>query len=160
MWDGRRATGVSFQTSTGGRGGKLYKAWAKKEVILAAGAISTPAVLQRSGVGERAHLDRLKIPVIIDLPTVGKNLQEQTMSVLGAHGKELGKEGEGPSDVIAFPNLFELFGHQEAEKVVTYMWNNLDAWADSQKGHALSKEALKTVYELQWDFIVSKRGAA
>jgi choline dehydrogenase len=46
------------------------------EVILSAGAIGSVQVLERSGVGSAAHLNKLGIPVIADLPGVGENLQD------------------------------------------------------------------------------------
>ena len=46
------------------------------EVILSAGAIGSVQVLERSGVGAAAHLHKLGIPVIADLPGVGENLQD------------------------------------------------------------------------------------
>jgi choline dehydrogenase len=49
----------------------------KREVILAAGAFNSPQLLQLSGVGPRADLERLGIPVVVDLPGVGKNLQDR-----------------------------------------------------------------------------------
>lgn len=49
---------------------------ARREVILCAGAIGSPAILERSGIGEAGHLARLGIPVIHDAPGVGGNLQD------------------------------------------------------------------------------------
>jgi choline dehydrogenase len=46
------------------------------EVILSAGAIGSVQILERSGVGSGAHLNKLGIPVIADLPGVGENLQD------------------------------------------------------------------------------------
>jgi choline dehydrogenase len=46
------------------------------EVILSAGAIGSVQVLEHSGVGSTAHLNKLGIPVIVDLPGVGENLQD------------------------------------------------------------------------------------
>ncbi len=46
------------------------------EVILSAGAIGSVQVLERSGVGSAAHLNKLGIPVVADLPGVGENLQD------------------------------------------------------------------------------------
>ena len=46
------------------------------EVILSAGAIGSVQILERSGVGSAAHLNKLGIPVIADLPGVGENLQD------------------------------------------------------------------------------------
>lgn len=49
---------------------------ANREVILAAGTANTPPILQRSGVGARKHLESLGIPVVVDLPGVGQNVQD------------------------------------------------------------------------------------
>ncbi|KAB8215098.1 hypothetical protein BDV33DRAFT_227863 [Aspergillus novoparasiticus] len=53
---------------------------AKKEVILTAGALNTPKLLELSGIGNRAILDQFNIPVVIDNPNVGENLQDHLMS--------------------------------------------------------------------------------
>src|SRR5882762_6273097 len=58
LFDGKRAIGVEFS-----RGGKVEKADAAREVILAGGAIGSPHLLQLSGVGDPAHLARAGIPV-------------------------------------------------------------------------------------------------
>ena len=54
-------------------GGQTHTPRAQREVILCAGAIHSPAILQRSGIGPAALLERLQIPVRADLP-VGENL--------------------------------------------------------------------------------------
>lgn len=48
----------------------------KKEVILAAGAVHTPQILQLSGIGDKELLQRLGLSVLIDLPGVGQNYQD------------------------------------------------------------------------------------
>ncbi|GII91823.1 GMC family oxidoreductase [Sinosporangium siamense] len=50
---------------------------ARKEVILACGAFNSPQLLMLSGIGPRAHLARHGIPVVVDLPGVGGNLQDR-----------------------------------------------------------------------------------
>ena len=49
---------------------------AKKEVILAAGTIHTPQILQLSGVGGAALLKQAGVPIKVDLPGVGSNFQD------------------------------------------------------------------------------------
>lgn len=56
--------------------GKNLNARASKEVILCAGAIGSPHLLQLSGIGPKAHLEEHAIEVVHDLPGVGENLQD------------------------------------------------------------------------------------
>lgn len=69
--NGRRATGITYR-----RGGKRYHAVAEREVILAAGAINTPKLLEHSGIGQPERLAALGIAPQHDLPGVGENLQD------------------------------------------------------------------------------------
>jgi choline dehydrogenase len=71
LFDGKRATGVEFE-----RAGKVERAEAAREVILAGGAVGSPHILQLSGIGDPAHLARAGIAVHHPLPGVGKNLQD------------------------------------------------------------------------------------
>jgi len=71
LFTGKRATGVSWlQKET------QHTAHARREVLLCAGAIASPQILQRSGVGPAGLLKRLDIPLVHDLPGVGANLQD------------------------------------------------------------------------------------
>ena len=54
----------------------IFNITAKAEVIVSAGAFHTPTVLQRSGIGPAAFLKSAGIPVVLDLPGVGSNLQD------------------------------------------------------------------------------------
>ncbi|KDM93264.1 choline dehydrogenase [Photobacterium galatheae] len=69
--EGKRATGIEFE-----RGGKIQTASAHKEVILSAGSVGSPQLLQLSGIGPKAVLEDAGIPVQHDLPGVGENLQD------------------------------------------------------------------------------------
>jgi choline dehydrogenase len=57
-------------------GGKMFRADAKRETLLAAGAIGSPQILQLSGIGPAADLHRHGITPLVDLPGVGENLQD------------------------------------------------------------------------------------
>ncbi|KAJ7234408.1 alcohol oxidase [Mycena rebaudengoi] len=65
------ATAVSFVSN-----GVTYKASASKEVILSAGAVQTPQLLELSGIGNKTILSGLGIRTLVDLPGVGTNLQD------------------------------------------------------------------------------------
>ncbi|KAK4210072.1 oxygen-dependent choline dehydrogenase [Rhypophila decipiens] len=74
--DQKVATGVQVMgTDDSSLAGNLT---ASKEVILAAGAIHTPQILQLSGVGPGVLLTDLNIPLVYDLPGVGSNLQDRS----------------------------------------------------------------------------------
>ncbi|KAJ7364387.1 hypothetical protein DFH08DRAFT_272685 [Mycena albidolilacea] len=66
-----RAVGVEFANSPGG---PRFKARARKEVVVSAGAIHSPHILMLSGVGPATQLKAYKIPVVLDAPAVGANL--------------------------------------------------------------------------------------
>jgi len=71
LFEGTRAVGIEYL-----KGGELHQAMADREVVLSSGAIGSPKILQLSGVGPRALLDKVGVPVVKDLPGVGQNLQD------------------------------------------------------------------------------------
>lgn len=71
LFDGKRATGVEA-----GRRGALRKIRARREVLLAAGALQSPQLLQLSGVGPAALLNQHGIGIVHAAPGVGENLQD------------------------------------------------------------------------------------
>jgi choline dehydrogenase len=71
LFEGQRATGVEFL-----RGGVRVSAQARREVIVSAGAINSPQLLELSGVGDAGLLRRLAIPVVAAVPAVGQGLQD------------------------------------------------------------------------------------
>ncbi|KAI0640681.1 hypothetical protein C8Q79DRAFT_434415 [Trametes meyenii] len=147
-----RTTGVEFGATNAG--GPVYTAFARREVILAAGSIATPALLQLSGIGDSELLSPLGIHTLIDLKTVGRNLQEQTLSVVVAQGTDYDVGGLGPMNALGFPNLYQLFGRNATSAVRTIQMS-IDQWAQSQAGSALSAEALRAIYDIQMDLIVN-----
>ena len=70
-FNGRRASGVSYR-----RRGAAHTALARREVLLCAGALQTPQLLQISGVGPEGLLRGFDIPLVHELPGVGENLQD------------------------------------------------------------------------------------
>ena len=82
-FEGRRCTGVNYVG-----GGQAHSAAARHEVILAAGAVNTPQLLELSGIGQGERLQALGIQVRHALPGVGENLQDhlQLRSVVKVNG--------------------------------------------------------------------------
>ncbi|MET3479176.1 GMC family oxidoreductase [Variovorax atrisoli] len=78
LFDGTRAAGVTYR-----QGGELKTARCRGEVLLSAGSLQSPQLLQLSGIGPRALLDRFGIPVQHELPGVGENLQDHLQIRLG-----------------------------------------------------------------------------
>ncbi len=71
LFQGTTATGVEWITN-----GKVHQAQAEREVILSAGAVQSPQILQLSGIGPKALLEKHGIPVVFDAPEVGENLKD------------------------------------------------------------------------------------
>lgn len=76
--EGTRATGVHVRTEDG----EEHVVRARREVLVCAGAVDTPRLLLHSGIGPRADLEKLGIPVVHDLPGVGENLLDHPESVI------------------------------------------------------------------------------
>ena len=85
IFDGKRAVGVEWQE---GDSTIPTRATANKEVLLCAGAIASPQILQRSGVGSAELLAEFDIPLVHDLPGVGENLQDHLEMYLQYECKE------------------------------------------------------------------------
>ena len=87
LFDGTRAVGVEYLS-----GSKLYRAarnpdesaeptknivYARHEVILSGGAFNSPQLLMLSGIGDANELRKFDITPVVDLPAVGKNMQDR-----------------------------------------------------------------------------------
>ncbi len=71
LFDDGRATGIAYM-----RKGEAFEATARREVILAGGAINSPQLLMLSGIGDPEHLKPMGIEPLISAPAVGRNLQD------------------------------------------------------------------------------------
>jgi choline dehydrogenase-like flavoprotein len=88
---GNRAAGVLAQASDGA----TAEIWARREVVVCAGAIDSPRLLQLSGIGPAAVLEAAGVDVRVDLPGVGENLMDH------AEGIVVWEVGEPPPRVCA-----------------------------------------------------------
>jgi 5-(hydroxymethyl)furfural/furfural oxidase len=92
LFDGHRATGLLVRGEDGAE-----RSIAARHVVVAAGAIGSPAMLMRSGIGPGAHLQSRGIPVIADRPGVGENLQEHPATGLSVY---LAPHARGPGGEV------------------------------------------------------------
>jgi choline dehydrogenase len=102
--EGLRAVGVTYMQD-----GALHTVKANREVILSAGALESPRLLMLSGIGERAQLEEFGIPVLKDLPGVGKNLHPPptNMAIQPLHAHAFMKTDAA----LPGPDLQPLFFH-------------------------------------------------
>jgi choline dehydrogenase len=111
---GDRCTGVEYSI-----GSELVRAACRGEVVLSAGTVGSPLVLMRSGIGPERHLQDMDVDVILDLPGVGRNLQDHAAASVvyrstrplpaaaNSHGEVLGLLRSDPA--LAAPDLQVLF---------------------------------------------------
>jgi choline dehydrogenase len=83
LFEERRATGVAYLLN-----GETLEARASQEIILCGGAVNSPQLLLLSGVGPADQLGALDIPVVVDLPGVGCNLQDHLAVLINYECKE------------------------------------------------------------------------
>ncbi len=77
VFDGRRCVGAELRSTEG-----PFSARARGEVIVSGGALLSPKLLLLSGVGPGAELAKLGIPVVADLPAVGRNLLDHPTAMV------------------------------------------------------------------------------
>lgn len=92
------ATGVTFTHA-----GTKYTAHASREIILSAGTIGSPCILERSGIGSQSHCKEVSIKNIIDNSNVGENLQDHLTCGLSFEVKD----GVATADMMRDPAVIE-----------------------------------------------------
>ncbi|OGM47943.1 glucose oxidase [Aspergillus bombycis] len=148
-----RARGVEIITQDG-NGQQKSVINARKEVILAAGAMRSPAILELSGVGNPRILEKYGIPVEVNLPSVGENLQDQlnTSIVVSTETPVTGTR------TVAFASVSDIFG-SSAQSVADSVRSQLEEYADvTARGSngAMRKEDLLKMFEVQHDLVFAK----
>ena len=75
-----KAVGVIFKDEKGDQHQALLGNKAQSEIILSCGAIGTPQMLLLSGIGPKADLEKMNIPVVLDNKFVGKGMSDNPMN--------------------------------------------------------------------------------
>jgi choline dehydrogenase-like flavoprotein len=81
LFEGTTATGVEFAARDGSTTPRTVRA--RREVILSAGTIHSPQILQLSGIGPAPLLQQAGIPLLVDLPGVGQHFQDHMYLSVG-----------------------------------------------------------------------------
>lgn len=83
VMEGKRAIGIEYS-----KGSQIHTVHARKEVILAAGSVGSPQLLQLSGIGPQQVLQEAGVELVHDLPGVGENLQDHLEVYFQYHCKQ------------------------------------------------------------------------
>lgn len=140
--------GVEFGTD-----GATHEVFAKHEVILAAGALVTPLILEYSGIGLKSVLDAAKIPQIVELP-VGQNLQDQVTTALSA---KIHPVGAGQGQAIYFATFKDIFKGPSLETARGLLNSQIGQWAEDavKIGGFGNAKSLKVQMEMTRDWILN-----
>lgn len=102
--ESKHVKGINFDIN-----GKSMQAFAKKEVILSAGAVATPKILMLSGIGRSEDLSQFNIPVIQDLP-VGQNLQDHLLNIYSFTYHESRAKDQTPQEIS--DSVYSFYRHR------------------------------------------------
>ncbi|KAL4888773.1 alcohol oxidase [Aspergillus ambiguus] len=141
------ASGVEITSSNG----TVSVIDVQKEVIISAGALKTPGILELSGIGNPSVLAKHNISVQVDLPTVGENLQDQVNS----HMEAMSNVSISGGTTVAYPDVYDIFG-DETESVAQKIRENLKQYAAETakvNGDVMKASDLEHLFEVQHDLI-------
>jgi choline dehydrogenase len=137
------AESVNFQAC---RDCESHIANTKREVLLAAGSLQSPQLLELSGVGDPEVLAAAGVPLKMASPNVGKNMQEQTKNTLWFDPVSTEFDGSGPPNAIAFPTVAQLFKNNSDamyKSITSNLWQyTLDLESDGIVTNATATHAI------------------
>nr|AER13599.1 glucose dehydrogenase [Colletotrichum gloeosporioides] len=130
---------------------------ANKEVIISAGALVSPLLLELSGVGNPAVLSQYGIETVVELPTVGENLQDQINNELiySPPTNFTSTYDSGVGAFVAYPSASHVFGTNESS-ASEELKSQLTAYADTvaiANGNVTKASDLLDFFQLQYDLI-------
>ncbi|KAF9885600.1 hypothetical protein FE257_012806 [Aspergillus nanangensis] len=158
LWDDKSskgkkvvASGVQYVNSDG----VTKTVLATKEVIVSAGAVRSPAILELSGIGNPQILHKYNIPTKVALHSVGENAQDQpNNAILFTTNQTL----NGTAPYVTYATVQDLFG-SETDAIAKKTADSLNDWADQtiQANEGVGDvAALKRLLKTQHDMIFTK----
>ncbi|KAH1397656.1 hypothetical protein KXW21_005269 [Aspergillus fumigatus] len=142
-----RAAGVEVTSQHG----TVSVVMSRREVILSAGALKSPAILELSGIGNPRILNQHNIPVHVSLPGVGENLQDQmnTLMTASTHSPITGGR------TVTFASATDIFS-QDISSLANLTHTKLPSYAAlvaNMSNGAMQPEHLRAVFQVQHDLI-------
>ncbi|CAG8947445.1 unnamed protein product [Penicillium salamii] len=147
--DGKDVTADGVEVTLSNGSTTVVKA--SREVILAAGALKSPVLLELSGVGNPDILSKYGIDTKLNIPTVGENLQDQMNNGLQFDAKTSYNKS---ADYVSYPSAAQLFSNHTA--VGNELLRRLPAYAAkvaSANGNITKARDLQRFFKIQWDLI-------
>lgn len=129
---------------------------ASKEVILSAGSLKSPLLLELSGIGNPDILKKFDIPVKVNISTVGENLQDQTNNGLSYDGRE---SWFGSPTFSVLPSVDHIYGDNVssiASSVNASLAGYAKAVANFSNGAVLEAN-VQAAFQLQYDLVFKHR---
>lgn len=147
------ANGVEITSADG----SVSTVKANKEVILSAGALVSPLLLELSGVGNPSVLSQYAIDTVVDLPTVGENLQDQINNELQytPPSNFTATYDNGSAQFVAYPTASHVLGSNASSAAAT-LKAELASYAEAvaaANGNVTKAADLQAFFELQYDLI-------
>ncbi|KAI5917755.1 putative alcohol oxidase [Camillea tinctor] len=159
IFDGdNRASGVEFRTNPAFESGSSQKSTstikARRLVVVSTGSLSTPQLLERSGIGGRKTLEKAGVPVILDLPGVGHGYQDHHM-VMATYNSSLTPGQSVDSVINGVMDMAQLL----ASEAKILSWNGIDASSKlrpTQDEIARFKPGLRKIWDQDFAHTPSK----
>ena len=130
---------------------------AKKLVVISAGTLSTPLILQRSGIGSASKLAGLGIPVVSDLPSVGMNYQDHQLIMSAISRVETGSDDTGDGIISADPEILSRLTEEYKSGKGALAWNFADAGGKLRPSLNEIREMNSFEFEKKWiQFFIDK----
>lgn len=130
--------------------------YASKEVILSAGSLKSPVILELSGIGNPDILRKYDIPVKVNISTVGENLQDQTNNALSYAGKGV---WIGIPTFSALPSVDQIYG-ENVSAVASSIKSSLADYAktvSNASNGAVQEANLRTAFQVQHDLLFKSK---
>ncbi|POR32010.1 Glucose oxidase [Tolypocladium paradoxum] len=148
---GPQASGVEYTTPTNER----QTVNATREVIISAGALRTPLILERSGIGNPRLLKEMGIEPVVDSPGVGENMIDQPIVSL-LYASKVTHNGTSP--YATFATARDLFGSKVGD-VAASTKASLRQWAEQaaqSSNGGLNASALEHIFRVQHGLVFDK----